>query len=136
VWLSLVAWADNLNLASPDWATPGSQTWGQDGQGSRVIVISAARRAVADVRHNDLDRFFTKKWDWNTNVVHSPWSKPENPTPWRLHDPAVTPGQKRQNSLPPAHSGVNSAPMNPTQKQFSLTCVSLKKKKFLSVDKE
>jgi hypothetical protein len=30
------------------------------------------------------------------------------------------PGQKRQKGLPFAHCGVNSAPMNPTQKQFSL----------------
>lgn len=39
------------------------------------------------------------------------------------------PGETTLKSLPPALSGVNSAPMNPTQKQFCLTGVSLDLKK-------
>lgn len=42
------------------------------------------------------------------------------------HNSRTDPLKKRQKSLPPAPCGVNSALMNPMQKQFSISCATAK----------
>jgi len=55
---------------------------------------AATGRIILDAAHFGKAVFQPQpaaKRAWITDAMRSPWSTPENPAPWRLHEPAMVP---------------------------------------------